>query len=555
MELNCKHFGQNKEYIVDASNLVCNYWILTLFSHNIELREKMIAINKLSIKQPFMDIVNGFLNYIWPIDDGSVLAKFLLEEGQYNFIQQMAIILDYKNWEETLVTSYMLSNDPDKALWVLKNELIKDTEHYLNVITLFEKYGYYHHAVQLGQHALKVSAHGGDENIISMFYSNIFLNNLKLKNYFEAFNNILSLKDQDRKLNCLHTFVLTLLENGEKAELLKFHFCGLQGALEDIVLKKARSLSNIDAVPFYMFLCSIHDKYEKYKKLAMTFYELYVRADTCLAQEQYLRLSLLYLESLDPKEAWFVTTTMPFHPKTNSMHNGLVKIDHVKKLCWFARACQQIDEYTTDMDIQSVVSLLIMKHKYTEVLRLCKMWNLAVHHPLRALVKTCLTLTDPEECDKAWIWLADNEVTGNGVDSGKIAWHFLETMVNKYEENGKTFVHYHVADELLTHKAFLPNWLVKTFKERNVSELLQLYLSYGELINCADLVFELIEKEMSSGVRGIRINAFGETIPVDIIECLITNLKHHKLPIGDELLNKYKMFYDKIIRQENGNIK
>jgi len=554
MELNCKRFGQNKEFIVDAINLVCNYWVLALFSHNVHLCEKMIATNKLLITQPFMDYVNGLLNYIWPMDDGSVLAKFLLQEGQYNFMQQMAILLDFKNWEETLVTSFLLRNDPDRALLVLKNELIKDAEHCLKVVALFEKHGYYEHAIQLGQHALKMSVHGGDENMISMFYSNIFLNNLKLKNYIEAFNNILSFKDQDWKLNCLHTFVLTLLENGEKGQLLEFNFCGLQGAMEDIVLKKARSLSTADATPFYMFLCSMHDKYMRYKKLAMTFYELYVRADTCIKQEEYLRLSLLYLESLDPKEAWFVTKSMPFHSKTSIVHNGLVNIDHVKKLCWLAHACQQMDGFTTETDLQRVVSALIEKHKYKEVLRLSKIWNLAVYHPLRALVKTCLTLTDPEECKKAWIWLVDNEVTDCGVDTGKIAWRFLETMVNKYEENGKTLVHYHVADELLTHRAFLPYWLIKTFKERNVSELLQLYLSYGELINCADLVFELMEKEISGDECG-STNGFGETIPVDIIECLIANLKHHKLQVGDELSNKYEIFCDQIARQENGKIK
>lgn len=552
MELNCKYFGKNTESISDASNLVCNYWTLALFSHNIKLCEKMIAINKQLIKEPFMDYINNLLNYVWPLDDGSVLAKFLLQEGQYNFIQQIAELLDCANWEETLVTSYMLNNDPDKAFEVLKNKLLRNTEHYLKAITLFEKHGYYQHAVLLGKHALGMCTRTEDEDMASMFNSNIFLNNLKMKDHLNAFNNILQLKDENRKLNCLHTFVLTLLENGEKEELLNFNLCGLQNAVEDIVLKKARSLSNVDAIPFYMFLCSLHNKYNKYKKLALTFYELYVRADTCIAQEQYLRLSLLYLESLNPKEAWFVTTTLPFVPKSNNVHNGLIKINDVKKLCWFARACQQIDEFTTNMDIQSVISVLIMKHKYKEVLRLCKMWNLAVYHPLRELVKTCLTLSDPEECDKAWHWLADNEVVGDGIDSGKIAWHFLETMVNNYEESGKTLVHYHVADELLRHKAFLPNWLVKTFKERNVSELLQLYLNYGELINCADLVFELIEKEMNGGEYH-SINAFGEIIPVDIIECIIVNLKHHELQVGDELLDKYKIFYDKVVKQENHN--
>jgi len=548
MELNSKNYGQTKEYVVDASNLAYSYWIQALFSHDIKLCEKMISSNALLAKEPFMDCIDGLLNYTWPLIDASILVEFLLQEKQYSFIQQIAQLLDYNKWEETLIISYMLNNDPDKALKILKSDIKKNTDNFLKAITLFEKYNYYDHAVKLGNYVLRICKHAGDKNMISMFHSNIFLNNLKLKEYKSAYNNILCLEDQDRKLNCLHTFVLTLLENDEKEKLLSFNFYGLQSSVEDIVLKKARSLSNVDANPFYMFLCSIHDKYVKYKKLSMTFYELYLRADTCVAQEQYLRLSLLYLELLSPNDAWFVTVSLPFLSETDDVHNGLIEIDHLKKLCWLARARQEIEESTTNMDVQSVTSVLLMKHKYKDVMRLSKMWNLSLYQPLRELVKTCLSLTDSEECDKAWIWLADNGVSGDGIDSGKIAWNFLETLVVMYEEKGRTLIHYHVADELLRHKSFLPSWIVKTFKERNVGELLQLYLSYGELINCADLILELFEQKFSNGDT---VQTFGNTIPVDIIECVIVNLKHNKLQVGDEVLNKYKIFYNTIVAQEN----
>lgn len=547
MEMYSKCYGQTKEFVVDAKNLVLSYRIQALFSHDIKLCEKLLLANKCLAREPFINYISSLFNYTWPLTDGSNLVQFLLQEGQYDFIQQMAQMLDYKQWEETLVVSYMLNNKPDKALEVLKNDVNRSSKHYLEAITLFEKHNYYGHAVQLGNHVLEIFERSENQNMVSMFHSNIFLNNLKLKAYQNAYNNILCLNDQNRKLNCLHTFVLTLLENDERVKLLSFNFSGLQSSVEDIVLKKARSLSNADAAPFYMFLCALHDKYGKYKKLAMTFYELYLRAETCLAQEENLGLALLYLETLNPKDAWFITTTLPFHSKTDGIQNGLIEIEHLKKLCRLARACQEVDDSITTMDVQSVVSILLMKHKYKEVMRLSKMWNLPLHYPLRELVKTCLTLTnrDGDECDRAWLWLADNEVSGDGIDCGKIAWHFLETLVNRYEVKGKTLLHYHVADELLRHKAFVPNWLLKTYKETNVSELLQLYLSYGELINCSDLIFELIDKEMVCD--GQSVCSFGEVIPSDLIECVIANLKHHKLHVGDDLLNRYKSFYDKIV--------
>lgn len=551
LEFESKNRGHCKEYVLDFSNLVFNYWTLALFSHDIKLCEKLLADNILLTREPFMSYINNVFKYIWPLTDGSSLVQFLLQEKQYNFIQQMSQLLNYEKWEESLVISYMLSNDPDKALVILKNNVKKDLEQLLKAISLFEKHNYYDHAVQLGNYALGISMQAGDKNMTSMFHSNIFLNNLKLKAYKQAFDNILFMEDQVRKLNCLHAFVLSLLENGEKEKLLSFNFAGLQSSIEDIILKKARSSSNADAAPFYMFLCSLHDKYGQYKKLSMIFYELYMRADTCVAQEQHLRLSLLYLEILKPEEAWFVTSSLPFISETTGLQNRLIQIEDLRKLCWLARARQEIDESETNLDAQNVVSVLVMKHKYKEALCLSKMWDLPTYYPLRELVKTCLSLINPEERDKAWVWLAANEVSGDGIDSGKIAWHFLETLVQRYEEEGKTFLHYHVADELLKHKAFLPNWLVKTFKERNVSELLQLHLSYGELLNCADLIFELIEKEMSSGESTVL--SFVEAIPVDIIECVIANLKYHKLQVGDELLNKYLILYDTIVTLENEN--
>ncbi|VVC32071.1 Hypothetical protein CINCED_3A016039 [Cinara cedri] len=541
MDMHSKCYGQTKEFVIDAKNLMFSYWIQALFSHDIKLCEKLLMTNTFLSREPFMNYISSLLNYTWTFNDGSSLVQFLLQEGRYNFIQQIAQLLDYKQWEETLVTSYMLNNEPDKALDVLKNDVNKSSKHYLRSITLFEKHNFYGHAVQLGNHVLEIFARSENQNMVSMFHSNIFLNNLKLKAYQNAYSNILSLNDQDRKLNCLHTFVLTLLENGEQVKLLNFNFSGLQSSVEDIVLKKARSLSNVDAAPFYTFLCALHNKYCKYKKLAMTFYELYLRAETCIAQEENLRLSLLYLKTLNPKDAWFVATKLPFFSKTDGVQNGFIQIKDLNKLCWLARARQAVDDSSTTLDAQSAVSILIMKHQYKEAMCLSKMWNLPLHIPLRELVKTCLTLTNPEECDKAWFWLAKNEVSGDGINCGQIAWDFLETLVNRYEEKEKTLLHYHVADELLRHKAFLPNWLIRTYKKINVSELLQLYLSYGELINCSDLIFGLIEEEMAG------INSFGKVIPSDLIECVIANLKHLKLQVGDDLLTSYKLFYDNIV--------
>ncbi|VVC29726.1 Hypothetical protein CINCED_3A012622 [Cinara cedri] len=545
MDMHSKFYGQAKEF-VDAKNLVFNYWIQALFSHDIKLCKKLLVTNKCLAREPFMNYIDSLLSYTWTLTDRSSLVQFLLQERQYNFIQQMAQLLDYKQWEETLVTSYMLNNEPDKALGILKNDVHKSSEYYLRWITQFEKHNYYDHAVQLGNYVLDIFACSENQNMLSIFHSNIFLNNLKRKAYKNAYTNILCLNNQDQKLNCLHTFLLTLLENGEQVKLLSFNFSGLQSSVEDIVLKKARSLSNLGAAPFYTFLCALHNKYFKYKKLAITFYELYLRAETCIAQEENLRLSLLYLRTVNPKDAWFVAAKLPYFSKTNDIQTGVIKIKHLTKLCWLARARQSVDDSATTLDVQSAVSVLIRKHQYKEAMYLSKIWNLPLHFPLRKLVKTCLTLTNPEECDKARIWLAKNEINDNEINCKKIVWDFLETLVNRYEEKEKTLLHYHVADELLEHKASLPDWLIRKYKKINVSELLQLYLSYGELINCSGLIFELIEEEMAGDSNSVY--SFGKIIPSDLIECVIANLKHHKLhKIGDDLLSSYKLLYDNIV--------
>ena len=80
-----------------------------------------------------------------------------------------------------------------------------------------------------------------------------------------------------------------------------------------------------------------------------------------------------------------------------------------------------------------------------------------------------------------------------------LAWRLLETLLNKYESHRQSTLHKAVAARILGLGAFLPNWLVRSYKQRNPAELLRVLLSSGRLVEAADFAKEYIWAVMGRG--------------------------------------------------------
>lgn len=80
-----------------------------------------------------------------------------------------------------------------------------------------------------------------------------------------------------------------------------------------------------------------------------------------------------------------------------------------------------------------------------------------------------------------------------------LAWRLLETLLNKYESPRQSTLHKAVATRLLGLGAFLPHWLVMSYKLRNPAELLRVLLSAGRLVEATELAKEYVWAVLGRG--------------------------------------------------------
>lgn len=80
-----------------------------------------------------------------------------------------------------------------------------------------------------------------------------------------------------------------------------------------------------------------------------------------------------------------------------------------------------------------------------------------------------------------------------------LAWRLLEILLNKYENPRQSTLHKAVAARLLGLGAFLPQWLVVSYKLRNPAELLRVLLSAGRLVEATDFAKEYIWAVLGRG--------------------------------------------------------
>jgi nuclear pore complex protein Nup160 len=96
--------------------------------------------------------------------------------------------------------------------------------------------------------------------------------------------------------------------------------------------------------------------------------------------------------------------------------------------------------------------------------------------------------------------LSPSPELGSGeATAASLAWRLLETLLNKYESPRQSTLHKAVAARLLGLGAFLPNWLVTSYKQRNPAELLRVLLSSGRLVEATDFAKEYIWAVLGRG--------------------------------------------------------
>ncbi|KAG8224210.1 hypothetical protein J437_LFUL002666, partial [Ladona fulva] len=102
----------------------------------------------------------------------------------------------------------------------------------------------------------------------------------------------------------------------------------------------------------------------------------------------------------------------------------------------------------------------------------------------------------------AWDWLAENDLSMLGIGDApavSLSWKLLEHFVKKYESPGQTVLHKAVAARVLSMGAFLPHWLIESYKKRDPAELLLIYLDAGRLSEGGAMAIEYIWAALGRG--------------------------------------------------------
>lgn len=112
-----------------------------------------------------------------------------------------------------------------------------------------------------------------------------------------------------------------------------------------------------------------------------------------------------------------------------------------------------------------------------------------------------------------------------------LAWRLLETLLNKYENPRQSTLHKAVAARLLGLGAFLPHWLVTSYKQRNPAELLRVLLSTGRLLEATVFAKEYIWAVLGHGKEyfglenSLLATASPTWLPFQTLDLLLLELK------------------------------
>lgn len=450
----------------------------------------------------------------------------------------------------------------------------------LKVIQMFEQQNCPDCVIQLAEIAIREAER--DDPDLPTLHSIAFVNHLRLEHHQEAYQSLNSNPDSARRVDCLRQLVVNLFELHRLDLLLEFPYENLVQDLERIVESRARSL-DISNPSFYNFLYAFHIKKLNFRKAATVMYEQGMRlgcegthsAELTERQAKCYLACLNALQLVDPNYAWIVKPVVSndtdeditgMSPKRGNDGEELSKpdwrrevdvmeIDHIRTeyevvQCRLRLLRHSPDKYKRTgcrLAPSELVAVLSQVGMYQAAIKLCKAHKLKFQPVLECLASACVRLTNMESANRdptaAWEWLSENDLRGLGIDEGnpvKLAWRLLEVILMSCEEDMQTALHKAVSSRLLALGVFLPNWLVTTYKERNLPELLRLLLGSGRLIEAGSLALECLRAGKDKlSLRGLV--ASPACLPIRTIELLCLELKN--VTDNDE---EYKKLYDEV---------
>lgn len=431
-------------------------------------------------------------------------------------------------------------------------------QYYLKVIQLFE----HHSALDCIIRLAKAAIDNLDANHpqLAMFQSIVFTSHLSLEHYTEAYHSLIGNAEPSRRKDCLRQLVVCLFEKRRLDLLMNFPYLGLQDELENIIASRARSMS-IDGNNYYDFLHAFYISKSNMRKASSIMYEQALRCslecDTLTAVERRydcLLSCITALHLVDEKYAWIARPVTKDEQSTNAWSNGeeermdtdaadagefkVLELADIRKELLLTEAIITLAKHRRELssilhaEAGELIAVLSNAGLYTAAIKLAVEFKRNISSVLQSLAFACIRAGD-EDSNETWSWLQENDLADLPLKNSatEMAWKLLESLIVDQEEPDSTLLHKAVASKILNLGEFLPHWLYLSYRRRNPTELLRLYVSHGRLIEATELAKEYILAMMNQGGEyfGLR-NALHTTLPalcfpVNAVDQLMLNLK------------------------------
>lgn len=437
------------------------------------------------------------------------------------------------------------------------------TQYYLRVIQLFEQYSSQDCVIQLAKAAIDELDSTSPQ--LAMFQSIVFANHLGLEHYEEAYHSLISNTESSRRKDCLRQLVVCLFEKRRLDLLMKFPYLGLQEELENIIESRARSMA-IENNIYYDFLYAFYISKSTMRKAAAVMYEQALRCQletktlpgiehryecllACvtalsLADEEYRWIARpnIIEEIQDERDEDDMETDEVLRKQKvivcelAEIRKEMLLTDAIIVLAKHRKELSTIVNATPD----DLIAVLSNAGLYTDAVKIANEFNKPISNILQGLAFACVRTSD-ESSNDSWAWLQENDLADipQKNSPSEMAWKLLERLIYDNEGNNSTNLHKAVANKLLSLGEFLPHWLYLSYRERNSSELLNLFVSHGRLIEATDLAKEYIAAMTNAGGEyfGLK-NAMHATLPalcfpINTIDSLLHNLKLNSKEDGE----------------------
>ncbi|EFN74716.1 Nuclear pore complex protein Nup160-like protein [Camponotus floridanus] len=529
---------------------------------------------------------------VWPISGNFIFPEWLLSSCQFLLVQEYVRLLNtWCEWNSAsrkfiLAVALLEMGEVQKACdnflrasnGILTDVFLVDAllnsnvtsrnrdlvHYYLKVIKLFEEHNASDCIIEIAETAI-ATADADDPNLPTL-HSIVFAQHLGLGHHAEAYHYLNANPDAARRVDCLRQLVVTLFEKKLLIDLISFPYVDMYEDLERIVEGRARSVDLMEN-NYYNFLYSFHVNKQNMRKAASVMYEQAMRlsqephsAPIIAKQAQCLLACINALHHVSEKYRWIVRPVdQNLSGELNSsaqkkrnidgkeiLHYKIKKqvevleLEDIKKEYYIVDARLKISKASSDMHIvahtepSELIITLCSTGLYTTALHLCDEFKISKASVLESLTSQCIKLSQRED-PNAWDWLIQNDIFDIGISNTTIAntaWRLLEYFVLKHEKDDNSELHKAVARKLLQDGAFLPQWLLISYKKRNASELLRLMLNTGRLVEASELAVDYINAALGSGKEHFGFEtplvatAPSTWLPLNTIEVLLNELEY-----------------------------